>query len=48
VSSPSRTKAVTAAATTASSMVRVESNDGNDGTVRYDRGDDRDGKKLDS
>ncbi len=39
VSSPSRTKPITAATATASSMARVESNDSNDGTVRYDRGD---------
>ena len=41
VSSPSRSKPITAAAGTASSMLRVECNDSNDGTVRYDniRGD---------
>jgi hypothetical protein len=39
VSSPSRSKPITAAAGTASSMLRVECNDSNDVTVRYDRGD---------
>jgi len=39
-------KAVAAAAVTASSMARAESNDGNDGTVQYDRGDDGRGARY--